>query len=153
MVSLINDQDGRATLLVTLNHKTADFQQKFALGFACRGKSKISRDVLQELHRTQTWIKNVGVGDIGARQDLEEAPDQQSLARADLAGHDDKTLASLDSVVEGGQGLVVFLRRVQKGRIGSDLEGVPLQIVEALIHDSVPPSRSLPIRPFCTRRR
>src|ERR1043166_9389078 len=100
MVSLINDQDGRATLLITLNHKTADFQEKFALGFACRGKSKISRDVLQELHRTQTWIKDVGIRDIGARPDLQETPAQKPLPRTPLAGHNDKALASLHSVVE-----------------------------------------------------
>lgn len=95
---------------------------------------KIPNHVLQKLRWRQPRVKHVGVVDLAAVQQMKQATDQQSLARANFSRHHYEAFASPNSVIQRRQRFVVSLGGKKKGRIGSNLERVPLQIVEALIH-------------------
>src|SRR5215471_7939651 len=111
---------------MTANHEGAKIQQKLALGSAGRWNSEVSCNVLQELHRSQTWIKDIRIRDVGAGEQLEQAAYKQRFPGTHFAGQDDKALAPLHAVVESCQCLVVLLGEEQEVGIRRDLERILL---------------------------
>ncbi len=65
---------------------------------------------------------------------LQQAADDRRLARADLAGDDDETLALVEPVLEIGERALVAAAAVVERRIGVELEGLPGQSVEGFVH-------------------
>src|SRR5215469_17716155 len=118
MMSFVNHQHRRLLLAVTLNQVIPKKQQKVALGPPRAGKAKIPGDVLQELDGRQNTVEYVGVGHAVAVEQLQEAADQQCLARADLSGKDDETFVLAYAVVKCRQGFLVLCGRKQEARIG-----------------------------------
>src|SRR5207245_4868200 len=127
-------QKGRQIFLVTPDQVTSQAEEQFAFGLACGGKSKVCRDVFQKLLRAQTRVEYVRIRNSGLIQQCKKAADQQGLPSADLARPDNEALTPAHAIVKRGQGLVVFPGGEKKRRIGRDLEWVPRQMVEALIH-------------------
>jgi hypothetical protein len=72
-----------------------------------------------------------------AIQQLEQATNDQGLACANLTGHNNETLAPLNSVIEGRQGFIVPLSRKHEGGVRRDLEGTPLEIEKSLVHNKL----------------
>ena len=90
---------------------------------------------MQELHRRQPAVEDVGVGDVVALlEQLQQAAQQQGLTSADLAGQHHEALVPAHAVIQRRQRLIMSGRSEQERRIGDDLERPPLQIVESSVH-------------------
>jgi len=133
-VCFIRHKDGRQVLTIACDQEIAQAEQQLTLGFSRGRKAEVARNVLQELRRAQPRVKYIRKCDIGPMQHVKQAADQQSFPGTDLARYDHEPLAPTHTVVKRGQGLVVALGGVQERRIRSDLERIPLQIVESFIH-------------------
>src|SRR5262245_39800775 len=67
-------------------------------------------------------VKNKGRVDRGLHA-VHEPSEQRRLAGSRLAGNDDKALASLDTVTQGGESFPIVRINIRKSRIGSDAKG------------------------------
>src|SRR5262245_32583721 len=67
-------------------------------------------------------VKNKGRVDRGLHA-VHEPSEQRRLAGSRLAGNDDKALAGLDTVTQGGKSFPIVRINVRKSRIGSDAKG------------------------------
>src|SRR5271165_2390317 len=64
MVCLVYDQYGGELFRTSADHKVAEIEKNFALVPARGRKTKVARDVLQELNGRQAIVKNVRVSDV-----------------------------------------------------------------------------------------
>src|SRR5262245_52719625 len=67
-------------------------------------------------------VKNKGRVDRGLHA-VHEPSEQRRFAGSRLAGNDDKALAGLDTVTQGGKSFPIVRINVRKSRIGSDAKG------------------------------
>src|SRR5579862_2603632 len=107
---------------------------KLVFGLVPDLQSEIARDVAHEFERRKRGIEHQREGHVAALQQSEERPQDQRFARSYLARQDHEPAMRRHSVIQRSERLVVPHRRKKKRRVGSDLEGVALQIVESLIH-------------------
>src|SRR5580704_29603 len=121
--------------LTATDHVMRDLKQQFPLILAGRGKSQITGEVLQKLHGRESTVKYVGVRDVFALfEQLQHVVEQNSLAGPDLSSQDHKTLVASNAVIKGSQRFVVPGGGKQERGIWRDIEWIPLQAVEGLIH-------------------
>src|ERR1700691_5320367 len=138
VVSLVDHQNRRQFFLAARDHIARNLQQQFALVLADRRDAQITRNVLQEFDGRKQSVEYIGIGNIAALLErLQQAAQQQGLARSHLAGKDDEAFVPPDAVVKRGQRFVMPPGGKQKRRIRSDFEGVALQAVKGLVHGEI----------------
>src|SRR5262249_44033023 len=83
---------------------------------------QLVKDKSEQLGETKMSVKNKGRVDCGLHA-VHEPSEQRRLAGSRLAGNDDKALAGLDTVTQGGKSFPIVRINIRKSRIGSDAKG------------------------------
>src|SRR5271169_166162 len=123
---------------MSLQYEAVQHMDQLVFGLVSDRQTKIACDIAHEFHRRKRRIENESEGHITALQQSQQRAQDERLPRAHLARKNYETAVRRHAVVQRGERFVVPRCGKQKRRIRRDLEGVALQVVEALVHDFYP---------------
>src|SRR5579872_2333262 len=131
---LVNDQDRGLIDFLALREECVKLKKHFALILAGDGQTQVRHGVAEKLFGRKQSVENIGVLNTELVQLIREAAEHESLSGAYFAGHDHESFVRADTVVKTRERFVMARRRVHEIRIRADIERIPFQMEEGLIH-------------------
>src|SRR5579864_9211418 len=131
---LVDDQDGSLIDFLALREECVKLKKHLALILAGDGQTQVRHGVAEKLFRRKQGVENICVLNTKLVQLIREAAEHESLASTYFTSHDHESFVRTDTVVKTRERFVMARRRVHEIRIRADIERIPLEMEERLVH-------------------